>query len=433
MSRESKPLAHQSGSAGGKGLPLAGIRVLDFTHAAAGPFATMLLADLGAEIIKIERATSGDGSRTMGQPMPGFPPKNSDYYLSLNRNKRSVALDLAQPEGVAIAQELVERCDVVVENFRPKVMDRLGLGFEQLKARRPGLIYCSISAFGREGPWSDLPANDIIMQSVSGLMAITGEVGGGPVRIGAPISDFSSGLFGLSGILAALVARERHPEGQHIEVAMLDASLNMMCNYIPSVAGLGASVPRLGRGHAQIVPYQAFSCEDGEFVMVGAFTRNFWLNLCRALGREDWATDPRFRTNAARLKHRAILIGELEAIFQTRPRDAWVALLQESDVPCSPVLELHDAVLTEQVRASGSIRAMRDEEHDVKVARSPIRVAEWDEEPCAMAPDIGRDSAQVLGELLGLSEGALARLAETGSVGLGAKAPARHDTPVAAE
>jgi crotonobetainyl-CoA:carnitine CoA-transferase CaiB-like acyl-CoA transferase len=238
--------------------PLAGIRVLDFSHAAAAPFATMFLADLGAEVIKIEKPRQGDGARYMGVPMPTLGPKDSDYYVSLNRNKKGIVLDLAQPEGAALARRLAALCDIAIENFRPQVMAKLGLGFEDLRKVRPGLIYCSISAFGPGGPWAAKPANDIIMQSVSGLMSITGEVGGGPVRIGAPIADFSTGLFGLAGVLAALHARDRFPEGQHIQVAMLDASLNMMCNYIPSVTTLGQKVQRVGRGHAQIVPYQAF-------------------------------------------------------------------------------------------------------------------------------------------------------------------------------
>ena len=311
------------------GRPLDGIRVLDFSHAAAAPFATMFLGDLGAQIIKIEKPKQGDGSRSMGVPMPAMGPKDSDYYISLNRNKKGLVIDLAQPEGAGLARDLAAKCDVVVENFRPGVMARLGLAFEDLAKVRPGLIYCSISAFGATGPWSQRPANDIIVQSVSGLMGITGEVRGGPVRIGAPICDFSSGLFGLSGILAALFARDRFPEGQHIEVAMLDASLNMMCNYIPSVATLGAKVERLGRGHAQIVPYQAFMCADGEYVMVGAFTREFWWNLCRALGRQHWIEDPRFATNSARLRN-TLCSSASSRRFSPRAR-AW------SGSPCSKV------------------------------------------------------------------------------------------------
>ena len=400
------------------GRPLDGIRVLDFSHAAAAPFATMFLGDLGAQIIKIEKPKQGDGSRSMGVPMPAMGPKDSDYYISLNRNKKGLVIDLAQPEGAGLARDLAAKCDVVVENFRPGVMARLGLAFEALAKVRPGLIYCSISAFGATGPWSQRPANDIIVQSVSGLMGITGEVRGGPVRIGAPICDFSSGLFGLSGILAALFARDRFPDGQHIEVAMLDASLNMMCNYIPSVATLGAKVERLGRGHAQIVPYQAFLCADGEYVMVGAFTREFWWNLCRALGRQHWIEDPRFATNSARLRHRTELVGELEEIFAARPRVEWLAVLEGADVPNSPVLELHDAIRTEQVEHNGAVRALDQAGQPVHVAACPVHAAQWAEAPATAAPKLGADTRDVLHQLLGLSDDRIAALAERAVIGV---------------
>jgi len=391
--------------------PLTGIRVLDFSHAAAAPFATMFLGDMGAEVIKIEKPRGGDGARTMGLPMPMLGPKDSEYYVALNRNKKGIVIDLAVPEGADLARRMAAKSDIVVENFRPGVMQRLGLGFDDLKKLRPGLIYCSISAFGASGPWSERPANDIIMQSVSGLMGITGEVGGGPVRIGAPIADFSSGLFALSGVLAALHARELHPEGQHVEIAMLDAALNMMSNYIPSVTTLGYQVPRLGRGHAQIVPYQAFACSDGQYVMVGAFTRGFWQNLVGALGHEDWLTDPRFATNAARLANRALLAGELERIFAARPSADWLKVLEKADVPCSPVLELHEAVRSEQVRHNASLMAMGEPGKQYEVVRSPIRVAEWNSAPATPAPTLGADTASVLRELLGLASNEIDALA----------------------
>ena len=389
--------------------PLAGLRVLDFTHAAAGPFASMFLADMGAEVIKIEKK-GGDGARTMGVPMPGLGPKDSDYYVSLNRNKRNISLDLGTLEGAALAREMVPHCDIVLENFRPDVMDRLGLGFKDLAPLRKGLVYASINAFGSTGPWSKRPANDIIMQSVSGLMSITGEVGGGPVRIGAPISDFSSGLFMLSGVLAALFARERHPEGQKIEVGMLDASLNMMCNYIPSVATLGAKIKRMGRGHAQIVPYQAFLCADGEYLMIGAFTRGFWHNLARGLGHEEWITDPKYITNAARLSNRTELVGKLEKIFATKTRDEWSAIVTKADVPNSPVYELHDAVNIEQVVHSGSVISMGEGQQAIKVARNPIRVQAWGEDSVEQVHGLGEDTRAVLRDLLGKDDRAINEL-----------------------
>jgi len=399
--------------------PLAGLRVLDFSHAAAAPFLTMYLGDMGAEVIKIEKLGSGDGARSMGVPMPMLGPGDSDYFVALNRNKKGVALDLSTPQGADLARRLASMSDVVVQNFRPGVMQRLGLGFDDLRQLRRNLVYCSISAFGPTGPWSSRPANDIIMQSVSGLMGITGEVGGGPVRIGAPITDFSSGLFGLSGVLAALFARDRHPDGQHVEVAMLEAALNMMCNYIPSVATLGATVPRLGRGHAQIVPYQAFVCADGEYVMVGAFTREFWRRLCHAVDRPHWITDPRFANNPARLANRDALLGELAAIFATQPREHWLGVLNQADVPNSPVLELHDAVRTEQVRHLGGVREIGPEGAHFAVARSPIRVEAWGTEPCDPPPQLGADTADVLSSILGLEAARLDALAAEGVIQLG--------------
>jgi crotonobetainyl-CoA:carnitine CoA-transferase CaiB-like acyl-CoA transferase len=349
----------------------------------------------------------------MGEPMPEMGPKETDYYLSLNRNKHGIVIDLAQAEGVALAVRLAEKCDIVVENFRPGVMDKLGLGFEVLRKVRSGLIFASISAFGRSGPWSTRPANDIILQSVSGLMGITGERDGGPVRIGAPISDFSSGLFLLAGILAALHAREKHPDGQRVDVSMLEASLNMMCNYIPSVTTMGKTVPRLGRGHAQIVPYQAFLCADKRYVMVGAFTRAFWQNLCRALGRDDWITDSRFASNPVRLKNRDVLVGELETIFASRPSVHWIELLTSADVPTSPVMELHEAVLSEQVIFNNSIQAVTHHGKDVKVVRNPIRGEQWGSDRQAQpAPEMGRDTNSVLESVLGLATQDIASLVE---------------------
>lgn len=400
----------------GKSLPLAGLRVLDFSHAAAGPFASMFLGDMGAEVLKVEKVKSGDGARWMGVPFPTASGRESDYSIGLNRNKKSLAIDIAAPEGREILRDIAATSDIVVQNFRPGVLDRLGLGFEDLRKLRPGLIFCSISAFGPDGPWASRPANDIIMQSVSGLMGITGEVGGGPVRIGAPISDYTTGLFALSGILAALFGRAAHPEGQHVEISMLEASLNMMANYIPSVAGLGTKVPRVGRGHATIVPYQAFQCADGEYVMVGAFTRGFWESLARVLDHPEWLEDERFSSNGKRLKHREALISAMSEIFATRPRDHWIALLESADVPVGPVLELHDAIKTEQARFYGSVVDIAAGEFTYKVARSPFRVSAWAEPPLSPPPVIGGDTDSVLRDIAHLDEAQIADLRDKGVI-----------------
>lgn len=389
-------------------MPLSGIRVLDFSHAAAGPYATQCLADLGADVIKIERPGRGDGSRYMGEPL--FGPADSDYYVGLNRNKRSALIDLHTPRGVGLAQELAEQSDIVVQNFRPGVMDRLGLGFSDLAKRRDGLIYCSISAFGSSGPWRDLPANDVIMQSVSGLMGVTGERDGGPVKVGTPVCDYTAGLFGLVGVLTALNIRADHPEGQHVEISMLDASVALMSNYIPAVLDLGKTIPRLGRAHAQLVPYQAFVCEDDQYVMVGAFTNGFWQRLCAAMGHPEWSEDPRFATNAMRMTNRDELIPLLDAEFARRPRSEWLTVLRDADVPTSPVYELHETVGSEQAIHSRTTFEVRDGDRAAHVARFPVRAEGWERESNTLAPKMGQHTEEVLRTITGVTEAELSGL-----------------------
>ena len=399
--------------------PLDGLRVLDFTHAAAGPFATMFMADMGAEVIKIEKPGRGDGARFMGEPMGGRD--YSDYYVSLNRNKKGALLDLSKPEAITLARKLASVSDFVVQNFRPGVMERLGLGFDALAPLRDGLVYCSISAFGSSGPWVERPANDVIMQSVSGLMSITGEPDGGPVRIGAPISDYSTGLFALVGMLAAHAARESHPEGQHVEVSMIDSSLAMMCNYIPSVVGLDKEIMRLGRGHAQIVPYQAFTCSDGEYVMVGAFTTGFWRRLCGVLGKEEWIEDRRFLTNADRLRNRDELLEMMEALFLQRTRDEWAELLRQADVPSGPVQSLNEATKLPQVIHNRTIREIdrADDAGPLHVAGFPVRVDQWEDRGDTAPPHMGQHTIEVLSTILNLDIETIDSLERSGAIGSG--------------
>jgi crotonobetainyl-CoA:carnitine CoA-transferase CaiB-like acyl-CoA transferase len=390
--------------------PLHGIRVLDFTHAAAGPFATMWLGDLGADVIKVEKPGRGDGSRYMGESLDGT--SNSDYYASLNRNKRDILIDLQTPAGVDLALRLAATCDVVVQNFRPGVMDRLGLGFEALAPVRPGLVYCSISAFGATGPWRDRPANDIIMQGITGLMALTGERDGDPVRVGTPVCDYSTGLFALVSILAALFARGQHPGGQHLQVNMFDSTIAMMANYIPTVLSLGRKLKRQGRAHAQLVPYQAFRCSDGEYLIVGAFTDAFWRRLCDAVGLGWLLSDPRFTTNADRIENREALIPHFHEVFATRPRQEWLQVLEDVDVPTTPVLELSDALNTEQARANGTVLEVHGTEPHLFTAGMPIHTDEWPQPPRRKPPSMGAQTADILEGLLGLSGDEIAKLVD---------------------
>jgi crotonobetainyl-CoA:carnitine CoA-transferase CaiB-like acyl-CoA transferase len=397
------------------GTPLEGIRVLDLSRIASGPLTTMLMADLGADVIKVERPGTGDELRSMGSPLPGCDALDSDYYVALNRSKRSIAVDISMPDGLAVVKMLAARSDVVVENFRPGVADRIGVGFDALRTLRTGLVFASISGFGSSGPWADRPANDVMMQSISGLMGVTGERGGPPVRLGSSISDFASGLYALAGVLAALFARERHPEGQHIEVPMLDSSIAMMPNLVPT-ASLGKRIPRLGRGHPQIVGYAAFECSDGRYVTVGAFSEAFWRRLCAVIGHEDWLADVGLASNAARIERRAMIDVELERVFRTRSAAEWFELLQRADVPCSPVLELDEAIVSEQAIHNGVLWWLRHGDNDVGVARNPIRSAQWNEYAPVPAPGLGAQSRDVLSGLLGMSDEAIDALLESGAV-----------------
>ena len=401
---------------GAASAPLAGIRVLDFTHAAAGPFATMWMADLGAEVIKVEKPGRGDGSRYMGESLDGTP--NSDYYASLNRNKLGILLDLHTAAGVELARRIAAECDVVIQNFRPGVMERLGLGFHALAPLRPGLVYCSISAFGTEGPWRDRPANDIIMQGITGLMALTGEPDGDPVRVGTPVCDYTTGLFALSGILAALLTRDTHPDGQHLEVNMFDSTVAIMANYIPTILSLGRPVNRQGRGHAQLVPYQAFRCSDDQHLIVGAFTDGFWRRLCGAVGLPDLLDDARFSTNADRITHRDALIPQLERVFETRPREEWLRILDEADVPATPVLTLVEALNSDQAAANGTVAALPGTSPALYAAGLPIRAGAWPPPPTSRPPAMGADTQAVLERLLGVQQDELERLAAEGVLAL---------------
>jgi crotonobetainyl-CoA:carnitine CoA-transferase CaiB-like acyl-CoA transferase len=396
--------------------PLEGIRVLDFTHAAAGPYATMWLADLGAEVLKVEKPGRGDGSRYMGESLDGTP--NSDYYASINRNKRDILINLQSPAGVDLALKLAATSDVVVQNFRPGVMDRLGLGFDALAPLRLGLVYCSISAFGTDGPWRDRPANDIIMQGITGLMALTGERDGEPVRVGTPVCDYATGLFGLAAILAALFARDEHPAGQHVQVNMFDSTIAMMANYVPAVLSLGRTLTRHGRAHAQLVPYQAFRCGDGEYLIVGAFTDGFWRRLCEAVGLESLLSDPRFTTNADRIANRDALIPMFEAVFGARPRQEWLGVLEAVDVPTTPVFTLADALASEQARANGTIAELPGTEPRLFTVDSPMRSRDWPLPPRRTPPSMGADTADVLEGWLGLSKSEIDKLVASEVIGL---------------
>lgn len=386
--------------------PLAGLRVLDFSRILSGPYATLILSDLGAEVIKVEAIEKGDETR-------GFPPFKgpfSHYFIALNRGKKSLALDLKSLEGVKIARDLARTADVVVENFRPGVMDRLGLGYDALGADNPRLCYCSITGFGEDSPLTDKPAFDVVAQALSGIMSINREAGGAPNRLGIPLGDMAGSIFAVFGILAALVQRQTTGRGQRVDVAMLDGLLGML-GYLAQIYFVSGKAPEpLGTKHASIVPYGSFPTRDGD-IIVACLTERFWQNFARALGMPELASDPRFSEYATRLQNR----GELDAIIDLRMRaddtDFWLKQLNDFDVPNAPILDIAQALEQPHVKARGLVEVTyHPAAGDMKVMRTPLRFAGAPLTASVPPPLLGEHTAEILRSILGLSENRLADL-----------------------
>lgn len=327
-------------------LPLSGVRVVDLTRVMAGPYCTMLLGDLGAEVIKIERPGVGDDTRAWGPP---FINGISAYYLSVNRNKRSITLDLKQSAGQEVFWRLVDRADVVVENFSPGTVERLGIDYESVKGRRPDIVYCSISGFGQTGPSKDRTAYDLIVQGMSGLMSVTGFPDGEPVRFGVPIADIAAGMFAALAILAALYHRAQTGEGQYIDTSMLGGQVALL-TYQAGIYFATGDVPRrTGNAHPIVAPYQTFRTADGH-VNIAAGNDAMFTRLCRALGLEELTEDSRFATNAGRITHLTELVERIEDRTTTRPTAEIVALLDEAQVPCGPIYTVPEVFADPQVQ-----------------------------------------------------------------------------------
>jgi crotonobetainyl-CoA:carnitine CoA-transferase CaiB-like acyl-CoA transferase len=330
---------------------LTGIRVADFTRVVSGPFATMLLGDLGADVFKIERPGTGDDTRGWGPPFIG---SESTYFFSVNRNKKSVVLDLQTPEGCEQARRLSLSCDVVVENFRPGYMDRVGLGYDALRAERPDIIYCSISGFGQTGPYRDRAGYDVPIQAMGGLMSITGDADRPPVKTGVALVDVIAAQYAFSGILAALFHRERTGAGQRIDVSLLAAELAALINVASAYLVAGEMPVRRGTAHASIVPYQVFGASDG-YVMVGAANDKLFAAFCVEAGRPEWVADPRFKTNVDRVHNRDALLPLIDELLHTDTAANWVERLQRSGVAVAPVNDIAQAFADPQVAQSGQI------------------------------------------------------------------------------
>ncbi len=325
---------------------LDGVRVLDLTRALAGPFCTLMLGDYGADVIKIELPGSGDDTRTWGPPFIG---EESAYFLSINRNKRSLTLNFREPKAVEVFLKLVGESDVVVENFTPGVMARLGIDYEAVKAVNPRIVFCSISGFGQTGPYKARPAYDQIMQGISGLMSITGDPAGEPEKIGIAVTDIGAGMWAAFSILAALRHRYETGEGQYIDIAMLDAQIAWLTYQAAFYFANNTPPQRLGKAHPTLVPYQGFMAQDGKYFNVAVGSERLWDRFCQGIGRQDLKDDPEYATNGDRVRNRAKIVPMLQEFFLTRTSTEWVTDLQAVSVPAGPINDLADVFADPQV------------------------------------------------------------------------------------
>jgi CoA:oxalate CoA-transferase len=394
--------------------PLDGIKVLDLTRVLAGPFCTMMLLDLGAEVIKVEVPGSGDDSRAFGP----FKNGQSLYFLNVNRGKESIALNLKTAEGKRLLEEMAARCDVLVENFRPGTMEKLGLGWETLKKANPRLVYAAISGFGHSGPYSQKPAYDILVQAASGVMSITGWPGQPPVRVGLSMGDITAAIFGSSGILAALYQREKTGFGQKVDVAMLDCQLAILENALVRYQVDGKSPGPIGNRHPTIAPFQAFSGSDGKWFVVAAGNDALWKSLCSALERADLLADPRYATNGDRTKHVNELAASLEETFARDTSSSWLAKIEAAGVPCAPVNSIEAVMEDPQLAARGMFATVDDPRAGkVIIPGNPIKMESIEDSPTRpLAPEIGEHTAKILKGLLGKSDAELEALRQAGAI-----------------
>jgi formyl-CoA transferase/CoA:oxalate CoA-transferase len=392
--------------------PLLGVTVVDLSQQLAGPFCSMILGDLGASVIKVEKP-GGDDTRQWGPP---FWAGESCYFLSINRGKRSVVIDLKRPAGRDVLTRLLQRGDVLVENFRPGAMDRLGFGWEAAHRLNPRLVYCSISAFGGDGPYRDRPGYEALMQAYSGLMSITGRPGDEPVRAGTSISDIGAGMYAAIGILAALIARRETGAGQLVETSLLEGQVAWLSFHAVSYFATGENPPRLGTASPYVAPYETFRTRD-QHLMLAVGNDSLWQRMCDAMGLAHLAVDPRFATNPERCRHRDELAAILQERFLEGGRDEWVAILNAAGVPCGPINTVGETLADPQVRHRGMVAEF---EHPrvgkLRMPGNPIRLSGAPWRPQSAPPLLGADTDAVLADF-GYSSAEIKALRAAGAVG----------------
>lgn len=399
-------------------LPLEDVKVLDLSHALAGPFCSTMLADFGAQVIKLEPPGAGDIAHGWGAPVPGG---ESAYFVSLHRNKRGIVVDLKHPAGKELFFRLVERCDVVLENYRVGALTRLGLDYEAACKRNPGIIYCSVSGFGQDGPYCDRAALDLILQAESGMISVTGEAGGSGVRAGVSIADLTAGMNAAYGIMLALRVKERTGEGQQVDISMLEGQLALLGTAIGNYFANGEIPKPLGTAYTAVVPYQTFHTSTRDLALAIAGEK-LWRKFCPAIGCPELTDDPRYRTTLDRSRHRDSLIPKLQQVFLTRTYEEWEALLLANDIPVGAINNLAQAVAHPQVKARGSlVEFNHPQAGKVRVVGTPVRLSKTPAAMCTPAPTRGQHTAEVLRDVLGMNADEIAALDAAGAIGVSAR------------
>lgn len=404
--------------------PLAGIRVLDLTRVVAGPFAGQILGDLGADVVKVERRGEGDDIRRIGPPWlkdeQGRERDESTYSQAVNRNKRSLAVDYAQPAGAQLLREMAAKADVLIENYRTGTLAKYGLGYDDLKALNPRLIYCSLTGFGQTGPYAERSGYDYLAQAMAGVMSVTGardgKPGAGPTRIGVPIADTTAGLFAAIGVLAALQRRHVSGQGQHIDVSLFESQMATLMNAFSAWFNGGVELGRTGNDHPSAAPYGVFQVDDG-FLLVATFNDREFSRLAAAVGHAEWADDPRFAKNGSRVAHRADLAELLTQALAGRGKSEWVEHLNAATVSCGPINAMADLEHDAQVLARGTVVPMQHPVNGlIRTVASPLRLSESPVAYRIAPPGIGEHTDEVLGDWLGLAGSQLATLREQGAI-----------------
>jgi crotonobetainyl-CoA:carnitine CoA-transferase CaiB-like acyl-CoA transferase len=391
------------------------VTVLDLSHALAGPFASTMLADFGADVIKIEPPGTGDIARGWGPPFYG---SEAAYFVNLNRNKKSVEIDLKHPRGRDLFFRLVERADVVLENFRVGTVTKLGIDYERARARHPGIVYCSISGFGQDGPYRDRAALDLVVQAESGMISVTGDAGGRGARCGISIADITAGMYAAFGVMTALHARQKTGRGQFIDVSMLEGQLGILSGVIGTYLADHIVPGPMGTAYAALLPYQTFRTGTRD-IAVGVGSDKLWRTFCPLLGLERLTNDPRYATNAARNANRSSLIATLQEAFEKKTYDEWEAVLVPAGIPVGAINTIDAVVDHPQVKARGAIV---ETEHPAAgtlgVVGPPVRLSDTPGAVRAPAPRLGEHTDEVLRDRLGLSDGELEQLRRAGAIGV---------------